>query len=150
LLSSCKNLKIKVCVINYQANLCEMGIFRSETPTHTIMKKFIVLYHTPPEAQEQTAAPSPEEMEEGMKPWMAWAEKCGDHLVDLGNPLVNGKNIDVKGNVRDSIRQVSGYSILRAEDVEQARSLLNNHPHLSWHDGCEIELHEVMPLPGSN
>jgi hypothetical protein len=33
-------------------------------------------------------------MEEGMKAWMMWAEKCGDRLVDFGTPLANGLKLD--------------------------------------------------------
>ncbi len=52
------------------------------------MSKYIVIYHAPAEVMAQMANATPEEREEGMKPWMAWAEKCGDQLVDLGTPLV--------------------------------------------------------------
>ena len=77
---------------------------------------------------EQMSNASPEEMKAGMEPWMAWAAKCGEGLVDLGAPLV-------------------GYSILQAEDMEGAKALLEGHPHLEWTGGCEIEVHESMPLP---
>jgi hypothetical protein len=29
-----------------------------------------------------------------------------------------------------------------------AKGLLEGHPHLEWDGTCEIEVHEVMPLPG--
>ena len=112
------------------------------------MKKFIVIYHTPAEAMAQMANATPEEMEEGMKPWMEWASKCGDQLVDLGTPLMGGQKVLPSGSSEDSTREVTGYSILMAENMDEAKSLLDNHPHLNWTGGCEIEVHESMPLPG--
>jgi hypothetical protein len=55
------------------------------------MEKYIVIYHAPDELMDQSANTSPEEMEKGMESRMAWAAKCGDQLVDLGNPLMEGQ-----------------------------------------------------------
>lgn len=112
------------------------------------MKKYIVIYHAPDELMAQSANASPEEMEKGMEPWMAWAAKCGDQLVDLGNPLMGGQKLLPDGNSLSSARGVVGYSILQAESMDAAKSLLLGHPHLEWNAACEIEVHEVMPLPG--
>ena len=49
------------------------------------MKKYMVIYHAPAAAIEQVRAGSPEDQKEDMAPWMAWVERCGDGLVDLGN-----------------------------------------------------------------
>ena len=89
---------------------------------------------------------TPEEMEEGMKPWMEWAGRCGDSLVDLGSPLGGGQKLTKSGS-SPSDKSVVGYSILQAEDMEAAVSHLNGHPHLALVDGCEIEVHESVPLP---
>ena len=97
---------------------------------------------------KETANKTPEEMQEGMKPWMAWAEKCGDGLVDLGAPLGGGQNVGKEGST-PSKHDVVGYSILQAEDMEGAKAMLAGHPHLEWKDSCEVEVHEVMPLPGA-
>jgi hypothetical protein len=85
-------------------------------------------------------------MAEGMKPWMAWAEGCGDSLVDLGTPLAGGQRLS-KSGASPSDKGVVGYSILEAENMEAAQVLLDGHPHLEWAAGCEIEVHESMPLP---
>ncbi len=42
---------------------------------------------------------SHEELTKGMESWMKWAEKCGEHIVDMGAPLGNGKYIDASGNI---------------------------------------------------
>jgi hypothetical protein len=111
------------------------------------MKKFIVIYHAPQDAIEQTANATPEQMEEGMKPWMEWAQKCGSKLVDLGTPLAGGQRVLPGGKSEASTRSVCGYSILEADSMEEAKSLLAGHPHLMWRQDCEIEVHEAMPLP---
>jgi len=111
------------------------------------MKKYIVIYHAPDELIAQTANSSPEEMQKGMETWMAWAAKCGDQLLDLGNPLTGGQKLHPDGNAEQSSRQVVGYSILQAENMDDAKALLDGHPHLAWDGACEIEVHEVRPLP---
>ncbi len=112
------------------------------------MKKYIVIYHAPEEFMAQSANYTPEEMEKGMESWMAWAAKCGDQLVDLGAPLMGGQKLLPDGKIENSIREVAGYSVLQAENMEEAKALLDGHPHLAWDGACEIEVHEVMPLPG--
>ncbi len=110
------------------------------------MKKFIVLYHASAAAQEQMGKGDEEAAKEGMKAWMAWAEKCGDALVDLGNPLGNAQKVS-EGGAAASDSSVAGYSVVQAEDMEGAVALMDGHPHLGWHEGCDIEIHEALPLP---
>jgi len=46
-----------------------------------------------------------------------------------------------------SDKDVVGYSIQQAEDMEGALALLAGHPHRGWTSGCDIEVHESLPLP---
>ena len=112
------------------------------------MKKFIVIYHAPVDAIKQTESASPEEQAKGMELWMQWAQKCGDKLVDLGAPLINGQQLIPGGKSKDSDKNIVGYSILQAENMNEAKALLQAHPHLMWNPACAIEVHETMPLPG--
>ena len=112
------------------------------------MKKFIVIYNAPDELLTQSANANPEEMEKGMEAWMTWASLCGEHLVDLGNPLMNGERLQPESKSEKSTRGVCGYSILQANDLHHAKKLLIDHPHLAWSGACEIEIHEATPLPG--
>lgn len=109
----------------------------------------MVIYHASPAAAEKMASSTPEEMKKGMEPWMAWAERCGSGLVDMGSPLGNGQKVTKNGTM-PSDKKVVGYSVLQAEDMEEAVAMLKNHPHLDWVDSCEIEVHEMLPLPGTN
>ena len=111
------------------------------------MKKFIVIYHTPAEALSAMSGSTPEEQAKGMEAWMTWAKKCGDKLVDMGSPLINGQALTPKGNTA-STANVAGYSVLQANSMDEAKALLQGHPHLAWNAACSIEVHETMALPG--
>ena len=110
------------------------------------MKKFVVIYHAPTSVTEQMANATPEQMQEVMKPWKEWVARCGEGLVDLGAPLAGGQKLSKSGSSA-SDKSVVGYSILQAENIEGAKSLLEGHPHLEWAAGCEIEVHETMRPP---
>ena len=109
------------------------------------MKKFIVIYHAPQSAEQKMQA-KPEDMKGIMEAWMSWAKKCGSALVDLGTPLGNGQAVSKSGS-SPSQKNVVGYSILQAENMDAAKALLKGHPHLEMPGKCEIEVHESLPLP---
>src|SRR5438045_4429363 len=111
------------------------------------MKKYLVLYTAPTEASRQLAETSPEEQAKGMEAWMQWAQRCGDKLVDLGSPLTGGQKLSPGGSTGSNLN-IAGYSVLQAEDMEEAKALLKGHPHLGWNAACTIEVYETMPIPG--
>ncbi len=112
------------------------------------MKKYIVIYHAPADAFQQTQTQTKEDMQKGMEQWMTWAKNCGDKLVDMGTPLAGGQKLAPGGKSEASKREVCGYSLLQADNMDEAKKLLQDHPHLLWRNDCEIEVHEAMPLPG--
>ncbi len=111
------------------------------------MKKFMVLYYAPMSALDQMKNASPEEMQKGMEPWMAWQKKCGEGIVDMGLPMANAQKVTKEGHSK-SDSKVAGYSIIQAENMEKALEMVNDHPHLQWIEGSEIEVHELLPMPG--
>jgi hypothetical protein len=120
-----------------------------KAPVKRAGKKFLVIYHAPFEAMAQMAQIPPEQQAAGMALWQAWIERVGDSLVDVGTPLINGKSIRASGGSSASNKEVSGYSLIVAKNLDEAMSLLENHPHLSgWHPDATIEIHETMLLPG--
>jgi hypothetical protein len=111
---------------------------------------YLVTYHMNAAATKRALkmqVANPEGSAEGMNAWMTWAAKCGDKLIDLGAPLANSVKLDASGAV-PSKRAVAGYSLLKAASMAEAKKLMNNHPHLAWGSGCEIEIHEARPMPG--
>lgn len=110
------------------------------------MKRFVVIYHAPAEAMAAMGEATPEQKAEGMKPWLAWKDRLGDKLLDFGAPLVGGQLLKPDGTTQTSTKDVSGYSIIQANDIEEAKSLLIDHPHLQWTGGCDIEVHECVAM----
>jgi len=62
------------------------------------MKKFILIAYTPPEAAAKMARMTPEQKSAGMKPFLAWKEAMGEHLLDFGAPLINGTRLLADGS----------------------------------------------------
>lgn len=110
------------------------------------MKKFIVLYHCSLEDQMKVGKQSKEDREEGMRLWFAWKEKVAEHLVDFGSPIMEGVRRLNSGEEVASKLELSGYSILQAEDLQAAKALIVDHPHYTYGDSCHIEVHELMSM----
>ena len=104
------------------------------------MAKFLVLYRAATTAAEQMAAGTPEQAQAGMDAWMAWAQRAGDAVVDLGSPL---NVVEPGGDTGDPI---GGFSILQADDAEALVKVLDGHPHTAM--GGTIEILEFLPMPG--
>lgn len=111
------------------------------------MSKFVYIYHAPMTPADATP-PTPEQMEEVMGAWNAWAGKVGDGLIDFGTPLAGGVRVTSGGATAPSKREVVGYTIIEADSAEEAIELAKVHPHLNMPGGCEIEVHEAQPIPG--
>lgn len=79
--------------------------------------------------------------------WMAWMNRVGGGMVDMGTPLGNSRKV-TKSKTTQSDSSIVGYSILQAGNMDEVAQLLQGHPHLEWREGCEIEIHESLPLPG--
>ena len=109
------------------------------------MKNFLVLYYAPQALVTRMANASLEEMQKGMEPWQKWMERCGPKLVDIGSPLIGGLRITDSGPEQTDT-QITGYSIVQAEDIEDAKALLADHPHLNWAPEAAIEVYETMPM----
>jgi hypothetical protein len=102
--------------------------------------KYLVLYRSTMTAGEQMEQSTPEQAQAGMDAWMAWAERAGDAVVDLGSPLAV---VDSGGDSGDPI---GGYSILQAESHEALADVLESHPHKAM--GGTIETLELLQMPG--
>jgi|SRR6185437_2139458 len=113
------------------------------------MKKFLVIYHAPESARGAAMSGTPEQQAAGMKAWMDWAQKTGSQLVDMGSPLDAGAVISPNGSSHASKAGASGFSIVQAENMEQAKALFKGHPHINgWSPEATIEIHETMAIPG--
>ena len=105
------------------------------------MPKFILTYHG-----GETPS-TPEEGKEGMAKWKAWADSLGDALIDPGTPVGITKVITHKGvSSERSPHPLMGFSILQADDMEQAIKLVEDCPHLHMFKGT-LEVSEMQSMP---
>ena len=105
------------------------------------MPNFLITYHG-------TGAPAPEQAQEAMAAFMAWASSAGEALIDPGAPLGPAKTVTAV-SVSDGPADgpANGYSIVQAESHEAAAALFANSPHLTM-PGATVEVMEIMPMPG--
>ncbi len=108
------------------------------------MQKYLVLYHASTDTMQAMMKSTPEDMQAVMAAWKAWAEGCGDALVEM-SPLGPGRRVAASGGSAGEMGVVT-YSVLQAEDMEAAQALLADHPHLTI-AGCGIEVYETRSLP---
>lgn len=108
------------------------------------MPKYLVLYRSSTTPEEQMSSATPEQMQEGMAPWMKWFEKTGPALTDFGSPV--GKAQTLPGGANTGL-PIGGYSIVEADSPDGAKQLLDDHPHLHAPDAA-IEVLEFLPMPG--
>ena len=78
------------------------------------------------------------------EPWLKWMEKCGKALVDGGSPLGKGMRLSSSGG-SGTKSQVTGYSVLQADSMDDARELVSDHPHLTV-PGFTIEVFEYLAM----
>jgi hypothetical protein len=73
--------------------------------------------------------------------WMAWFDSMGDHVVDIGKPVFERTSV---GECHSDSTELGGYSILVADDIDEALALAKGCPHLDRGGGVEIgQLAEV-------
>jgi len=85
-----------------------------------------------------------EENDTRRREWVAWSERVGDALVDLGHPFGEGRAVHASGS-KPANTGISGYSIIRADDIEAATDLVQGHPHLGR---GFIQIYEAFVVPG--
>lgn len=108
------------------------------------LKKFLVIYTS--SVSMENMQMDPEARKKEMEKWGAWMEKVGSGMVDMGMPLGDTVKMNKTGGEKTQ-SNIVGYSILQAENMDGVKKLLEGHPHLEM-GGCEIEVHESLPMPG--
>lgn len=108
------------------------------------MPSFMMIYKG--EATD-TSDMTEEQAADVMAKWGAWIEQVGESLVDVGSPFGSGASVVDDGSTA-AATALSGYSIVSAPDLEEARALTKGHPYLSEGLGnYSIEVFELMPVP---
>ncbi|HUG47001.1 MAG TPA: hypothetical protein VMP67_01165 [Candidatus Limnocylindria bacterium] len=108
------------------------------------MSKFMLIYSG--EATDM-AEMSAEQAAGVLAKWASWMERVGPALVDVGTPFGPGASVVDDGSTGDPI-SLSGFSIIDAGSLSEARELTNGHPYLTEGKGnFSIEIYEMMPVP---
>ena len=85
---------------------------------------------------------SPEEGARVMQTWTDWFGTLGAALVDGGNPASRTRTIAADGSVTDDAAGPSGYSILKADTLDEAVELAKGCPVLAA--GASIQVVETI------
>ncbi len=108
------------------------------------MKKFILLYKGAATPADQM---SEEKQNSIMQAWKDWMANMGEALVDVGNPMHSGVSVVDDGS-DGTADELSGFSIIQANDVNKAKELVKDHPFLSDKTGkFSVEIFELADVP---
>jgi hypothetical protein len=108
------------------------------------MSRYLYLYKGPATPMEQF---TPEQTAEQTKAWGDWMNGVGAALVDPGAPFATRDAVGDDGTSRTP-SDLNGYSIVQADSLEVARTLLNGHPFLTEGKGrFSVEIFELAPMP---
>src|SRR3954453_18833153 len=78
--------------------------------------------------------------------WGAWFGGLGDKLVDAGNPFnAGGKAVEKTGVSTIENWPATGYSIVKANSLDEAVAMAKNCPVLEEPDGA-VRVYETMPM----
>lgn len=116
------------------------------------MRKFLAVYTGAMSARERSGwdTISDEERktreQDGMKAWMAWAEKRQAAIVETGGPLGKTKRTGLNG-VTDIKNNLAAYVVVQAASHEAAAELFEGHPHFAIFPGEAVEVMEILPVP---
>ncbi|MRG47158.1 transcription initiation protein [Chitinophaga sp. SYP-B3965] len=109
------------------------------------MKDFLFVFR----ANTEMPKPSPEQMQDTMKLWMDWISGIAaqNKLVDRGNRLESAGKVLRPGNVitdgpyTEIKETLAGYSIVKADSLEEATELAKGCPGLLF--GGNVEIREI-------
>ena len=69
-----------------------------------------------------------------MAVWNAWFEALGDHVIDVGNPILRRSTL---GDCATAT-ELGGYSLINAADLHEAAALAQGCPFLQVGGGVEV------------
>ncbi len=114
------------------------------------MNQFLLVFHNTP--QTPATPPSPEQMQGIMKKWMDWIGGIGaqNKLVSPGNALrgtgavVRSNNVVTNGPYVEVKEVISGFTIVKAESLEEAIALAEGCP--IFDDGGAVEVRPIVEM----
>jgi len=108
------------------------------------VSKYLYLYRGPATPMEDF---TPEQSAEQTRAWGEWMGRVGSALADGGAPFAARSAVADDGSSPAPSDQ-NGYSIVEADSLDAARTLLKGHPFLSEGKGrFSVEIFELAPMP---
>lgn len=89
-------------------------------------------------------AETTEEQKKSMDAWMGWFGKMGKAVVDAGAPTQPGKIVSKSGVKTTGANPVTGYSIVKADNLDAAVAMAKGCPSIP--DGGKVAVYELMPM----
>jgi hypothetical protein len=86
----------------------------------------------------------PKKAKATMDAWMKWFGSLGKSLVDGGAPTKPGKLIGADGVKSVGATPVTGYTIVKADDLDKAVAIAKGSPQIAA--GGQIGVYETMPM----
>ena len=111
------------------------------------MKRFLVLYLTPPAVLEEWSKTEAETRKAAQEKMQAeWHKWMGDHAEMITDTGAGGKTKRVSASgTSDAKNDIMLYSFVEVESHEEAAKAFENHPHLQI-PRSSIEVMEVRPM----
>jgi hypothetical protein len=107
------------------------------------MAKFMYLYRGP---ATPMSGLTPEQGAKRMAAFGAWMKKAGTALVDAGSPFRSSTSVHDDGH-EGAAGDLTGYTIVEARDLAEAKALTEGLPFLSDKDGKHaVEIFELLPM----
>ncbi len=108
------------------------------------MTQYLYLYRGPATPMEKF---TPEQSAEQTQAWGDWMSRVGSALVEAGAPFAARSAVADDGSSPAPSDQ-NGYTIVEADSLEGARTLLKGHPFLAEGKGrFAVEIFELAPMP---
>ena len=108
------------------------------------MAHFIIFYTGPATAPEDMTE---EAVQTEMTLWGEWIESIGSAMVEVGSPTGASDVVTDDGSAGEPL-EITGYSILEAASIEDAKDLVKGHPFIRDGEGTlSISIHELLPVP---
>jgi hypothetical protein len=89
-------------------------------------------------------ATTPAEQKKSMDAWMGWFGKLGKAVVDGGAPTKPGEIDSKSGAKAISANPVTGYSIIKADNLDAAVVMARGCPSIA--DGGQVAVYELLPM----
>jgi len=103
------------------------------------MAKYVYLY------TGGSMAETPEAQQQVMAAWGAWFGELGEAIIDGGNPFGAAASVGTDGTVTaGGASRASGYSLVKAESLDDATALAKGCPALA--SGGAVEIYEALEM----